>query len=176
MAFTANQISSGFATAADDADLWINYKGYQDSNAYFRDFRVGNGKMSAIAFFDGSTGNCTISGTLYATSKSFKIDHPTKPGKKLIHGSLEGPENGVYIRGRTKDGIIDLPEYWTGLVDENSITVQLTAIGKGQKLYVDNIEDNNVYIGNDNLINKDIDCFYFIQAERKDVAKLEVVQ
>jgi hypothetical protein len=123
-----------------------------------------------------TTADLTLVGTLYATAKSFKIDHPTKPGKKLVHGSLEGPENGVYIRGRTKDGIIYLPEYWVGLVDENSITVQLTAIGNGQKLYVDNIEDNKVYIGNDNLINKAIDCFYFIQAERKDVAKLEVVQ
>ena len=30
-------------------------------------------------------------------SKSFDIEHPSKEGKRLIHGSLEGPEHGVYI-------------------------------------------------------------------------------
>ena len=50
---------------------------------------------------------------------------------KLRHGSLEGPENGVYIRGRLKDNnTIELPDYWTGLVDEKTITVNLTPIGR----------------------------------------------
>lgn len=119
-------------------------------------------------------GNFTIPGTLYAASKSFKIDHPTKPNKKLVHGSLEGPENGVYIRGKATSNIIELPEYWTELVDQDSITVSLTPIGKHQDLYVADIRDNVVYIENGNLINKSINCFYMINAERKDIAKLEV--
>ena len=47
-----------------------------------------------------------IVGELSATNKSFVIDHPTKPGKKLRYGSLEGPENGVYVRGELKDSNI----------------------------------------------------------------------
>jgi hypothetical protein len=88
---------------------------------------------------------------------------------ELVYGSLEGPENGVYVRGRLNGNIIELPDYWTGLVDENSITVNLTAIGKSQNLFVEDIRDNCVYVGGEN-----VDCFYTVYAERKDVEKLEV--
>jgi hypothetical protein len=65
-----------------------------------------------------------VNGAFAANTKSFYIDHPTKPGMKLRYGSLEGPENGVYVRGRlSSSDTIALPEYWTGLVDANSITV-----------------------------------------------------
>ena len=59
-----------------------------------------------------------------------------------------------------------------GLVDEETITVQLTPNKGFQRLYVDNIEDNKVYVGT--LTKTPIDCFYFIQAERKDVEKMVV--
>jgi hypothetical protein len=119
-------------------------------------------------YFNASTG------TIFATSKSFSIPHPTKEDKRLVYGSLEGPENGVYVRGRTQTNIIELPDYWIKLVDENTITVNLTPIGKHQKLYVDKIEGNKVYIFNDNLFNSSIDCFFTIYGERKDVEKLQV--
>jgi len=122
----------------------------------------------------GIAGNVYIGGTLFATAKSFLIDHPTKPGQKLQYGSLEGPENGVYVRGRCTSGVIELPDYWTALVDENSITVDITPIGAHQKLYVDRIENNKVYIGNENIMSKKINCFYTVWAERKDVGKLDV--
>ena len=70
-----------------------------------------------------------VNGSFGATSKSFIIDHPTKPNKKLQYGSLEGPEHSVYLRGRSQYKIIDLPDYWPELVHEESITVQLTSIG-----------------------------------------------
>jgi len=111
-----------------------------------------------------------ITGALTATSKSFVIDHPTKPDMKLRYGSLEGPENGVYVRGRLKDNnVIELPDYWTGLVHEDSITVNLTAIGKGQELWVEDVAENKVTVGGEN-----INCFYTVFAERKDVERFEV--
>jgi hypothetical protein len=111
-----------------------------------------------------------VAGSFAATTKSFVIDHPTKPGMKLRYGSLEGPENGVYVRGRTTNGVIVLPEYWTKLVDPDSITVNLTPVGTHQKLYVDKIESNCVYVLSDGAI----DCFYTVFAERVDVDKLQV--
>ena len=59
------------------------------------------------------TGNLTISGTMragfatwsssiVATSKLFDIKHPSKTNHRLAHASLEGPEIGVYYRGRLK--------------------------------------------------------------------------
>ena len=112
-----------------------------------------------------------VNGSFAATTKSFLIDHPTKPGKKLRYGSLEGPENGVYVRGKLVDGsnVIELPEYWTKLVNPDSITVQLTSIGASQNLYVEDIIDNKVIVGG-----LETKCFYIVHAERVDVDKLEV--
>ena len=70
-------------------------------------------------------------GNLRATTKSFDIEHPTKPGKRLVYGALEGPEHGVYHRG-TVEGKgkiqIELPEYWSKLVNED-YSIQLTSWG-----------------------------------------------
>jgi hypothetical protein len=122
----------------------------------------------------GIAGNVYIGGTIFATAKSFLIDHPTKPGKKLQYASLEGPENGVYVRGKLTGTTIELPDYWTGLVDESTITVDLTPIGKHQKLFVESIADNKIVVGIDGMFNKTINCFYTVWAERKDVPKLDV--
>lgn len=114
-----------------------------------------------------------VEGSFAAQTKSFVIPHPTQEGKTLQHGSLEGPEHGVYHRGRLSEGsIIQLPEYWTELVDEDTISVQLTANGDFQMLYVEKIEDNQVFVAN--AADEGIDCFYIIHGERKDVGKMEV--
>jgi hypothetical protein len=110
-----------------------------------------------------------VVGSFAATTKSFVIDHPTKPNYKLRYASLEGEENGVYVRGRTTENIIELPEYWTELVDKNSITVNLTPIGN-KHIWIEEINNNKVYIDS----NSSIDCFYTVFAERKDVEKLVV--
>jgi hypothetical protein len=115
-------------------------------------------------------GNITSTGTVTAVAKSFLIDHPTKPGKKLRYGSLEGPENGVYVRGRSKSREIELPEYWTELVDKDTITVTLTPIGKKANLYIKDVKNNKIYIGG----KKNVEYFYAVFAERKDTAKLIV--
>ncbi len=123
--------------------------------------------------FDGANGlivpnaSIDINGNLSATTKSFDIPHPSKEGMRLKYGVLEGPENGVYVRGKSKEKVILLPDYWVDLVHEDTITVQLTAIGKGQDLYVEDIKDNKVYVNGENY-------FYYIQAERKDVERFEV--
>jgi len=110
-----------------------------------------------------------VSGSFAATTKSFVIDHPSKRGMKLRHGSLEGPENGVYVRGRTNTNIIELPDYWVKLIDKDSITVSLTAIGKTVCPSVGKITNKKI-----NLIGDNIDCFFHVFAERKDVEKLVV--
>ena len=140
-----------------------------------RGFTWGATGKSAIAGLNALTGDMTIAGAFAAASKSFLIPHPTKKGMKLRYGSLEGPENGVYVRGRLKDqSTIELPDYWTKLVDPDSITVSLTPVGKHQKLYVQDIRDNKVYIANDGLFAGEIDCFYTVYGERVDIEKLVV--
>ena len=115
-----------------------------------------------------------VVGTLAATIKSFIIAHPTKPGRKLRYASLEGPENGVYLRGRTDETKIILPEYWRGLVDHDSITVNITPIGTFSKFCVEKIENYVIHVKNKNMFNKKQEYFYVVFGERKDVDKLEV--
>lgn len=138
-----------------------------------------------VAFFQSSSdvtsspaliwngANLVIVGGLQATTKSFNIEHPTKPGRRLIYGVLEGPEHGVYTRGRSNEKTIELPEEWTGLVDESSITVQITPIGKTHCVYVVDIKNNKVVVSSRA---KNIDYFYYIQAMRKDIDKLQIEQ
>ena len=119
-----------------------------------------------------------VNGSFAATTKSFVIDHPTKPGKKLRYASLEGPENGVYVRGKGESNIIELPEYWAELVYEESITVNLVPIGSDSnnniRAYsVQAIKDNKVYIYTDSHDNV-YKYFFTIYGERKDVEKLKV--
>ena len=122
---------------------------------------------------DSMTGDLTISGVLSATSKSFVINHPTKPGYKLRYGSLEGPENGVYIRATVKGSTeFVLPDYWVGLVDENSITVNLTANGKFQPLYTVSKSVAKIIVAADGIDVGDLDFDIIVFAERKDVEKI----
>ena len=111
--------------------------------------------------------------------KPFDIQHPTKgDGHRLRYACIEGPEVGVYYRGRLKGkNIIELPNYWKDLVHEDSITVQLQPIGKNQNLVIESF--NSAYVVIELGSNQDfltgeilIDCFYHVYAERKDVNPL----
>ena len=111
--------------------------------------------------------NC--GGHILAAKKNFDIPHPTKEGWRLRHTCPEGPSNDVYIRGKLKDtGIIELPEYWKGLVDPESITVSITPVGRHQEIIVNKIEDNKVFLHS----YKPIECHYHVYGERIDGEKL----
>ena len=103
--------------------------------------------------------------------KPFDILHPTKKDHRLRYVCLEGPAAEVYVRGYL-DGTnkIELPDYWKGLVDMNTIGVQLTPIRIHQELYVDRIEEENtIYIKNNN--GGPIKCYYTVMGERKDTER-----
>ena len=127
-----------------------------------------NGKFDNLKVTDNVTA-ATFNGSINVQSwKGFDIKHPNKDNHRLRHICLEGPEAGVYIRGRlTGNNTIKLPEYWDGLVDPESITVSLTQIGYSQDLIVEGIEWGKIVkvkSGN----GTSIDCYYTIQASRVD--------
>ena len=121
-------------------------------------------------------GYATWSGSIVATTKLFDIQHPSKDGHRLAHGCLEGPEHAVYARGRVCNGknVIDLPEYWSGLVDFETLTVQLTSIGSHQNVIVKRISpmERKIYLQAQGGM--PVDAFYHIMAERIDSDKLVV--
>jgi hypothetical protein len=106
-----------------------------------------------------------------SAKKNFDIPHPSKEGWRLTHACVEGPEAAVYVRGRVRNQTeIHLPEYWTKLVNESTITVSLTPIGSHQDVIVKRIGDNKIYLQSKGGM--PIDCFYHIFGERIDTEKL----
>ena len=83
--------------------------------------------------------NTTNGEITYSSTKTFVIDHPTDPQNKyLVHACLEGPEAGVYYRGKGEivNGTsieIRLPEYFGTLCKYgDDATVQITHIYDGK--------------------------------------------
>lgn len=117
----------------------------------------------------------TASGITLTSRKPFDIPHPTKEGYRLRHVCLEGPESGVYYRGRLLNtNKINIPEYWGGLVDPNTITVNLTQIRTSQDLIVDEISWEEKFIKVKSGSAVGIDCYYVVYGERSDGEKLIV--
>tara|TARA_B100000902_G_scaffold30321_1_gene36308 strand:+ start:4334 stop:5137 length:804 start_codon:yes stop_codon:yes gene_type:complete len=109
--------------------------------------------------------------TADALGKTFDIQHPTKEGHRLRYACIEGPEVAVYHRGRlTGTNEITLPEYWVNLVYEDSITVSITPIGAQQDIIVKEFDNTKIVLES----SADIDCFYHVYGERKDLNPLIV--
>jgi hypothetical protein len=118
-------------------------------------------------------GNTTINGVLSATAKSFNIPHPLYKDKRLVHGSLEGPEHAIYIRGtietEEKGCLVELPEYWSAMCED--YTVQLTPHGP-YTVYIKEKLKDKVMI---ECSQKKFKFDYYIVGARTDET-LEVVQ
>lgn len=121
------------------------------------------GPMSLTGVGDVAT---KINSKLDASAKGFDIPHPNKERHRLRHICVEGPENGpIYIRGTLKGSSITLPDYWQGLVDPDSITIQLTPIGTYQELFVKSISWGKT-VEVRNREGSSIHCHYYIMANR----------
>jgi len=138
-------------------------------NAFIDNLRVketievqAGGNVTAPTFIGALTGVASGNKLL----ASFDIPHVTQKGKRIRHIIAEGPEAGIYVRGKIKDtNIIELPEYWDGLIDPETITVTLTQIGYSQDLIVERIEwGKNVIIRSG--VGANIHCYYEVWAAR----------
>ena len=162
----AHVLISGTANAdalVVEGNQTINSGNLHDSHLVNNTF---TGLVGSGGAFTGSTIN--VQGW-----KGFDIVHPSKKGHRLRHICLEGPEGGVYIRGKVKnDKVILLPDYWKELVDINSITVQLQPIGAHQDIIVKRWDAEKVELQSKPGI--PIHCFYHIFAERIDGEQLVV--
>jgi len=118
---------------------------------------------------------------LAATTKSFLINHPTRPGHKLQYGSLESPYHGVRLTGRDKitSGwcVVKLPEYIRELVNDNEeINIQLTNYQHSKVLYVDSIDikNNEFTVKTKSWFSDNARFFWSFTATRKDIDPLRV--
>ena len=187
----------------DDCDnanrsVWVNGNTYINGDdgsqdALFVDQRntkhgvyvLGGGIGDEALYINGSvyvtgTVDCLSTGRLEARHavadskpKAFDIPHPSREKHRLRYACIEGPEVGVYVRGRVKnEKVIVLPKYWKNLVHEESITVQLQPIGAHQDIIIKRWDDEKIYLQARGGM--PINCFYHVYAERKDVNPLIV--
>ena len=163
----------------------------------FAGLLVDGGSAFAARFMgNGDSGNCVhIDGDLYVSGdidggnkgrlasrfgtadslgKVFDMVHPTKgQGWRLAHACIEGPEVGVYFRGRCRNQkAIKIPDFWKGLVHTDSISVQLQPIGAHQDIIIKRWDDEFIHLQAQGGL--PIDCFYHVYGERKDINPLHV--
>jgi len=135
---------------------------------------VVNGSLSVAGIINCPWLTQQLAQAAASPPKGFDMHHPTKEGWRLTHICLEGPEAAVYHRGiLDNSNIIEIPEYWRGLVDSNTITVHLTPIKIYQELSYDIIDDGTK-IKVINNAGSSIKCSYILYGERKDVDKIVV--
>lgn len=105
---------------------------------YIDPIRASTTSVSSLMWYDTVTKE-----VFYNSNKTFVIQHPIDPDRYLVHACLEGPEAGVYYRG--KDTIpslgivtIKLPHYATKVARD--FTVHVTPIGHPVKLAITTTE------------------------------------
>jgi hypothetical protein len=118
----------------------------------------------------GASGLRVSDGSTWRVVKTFVIDHPIDENKYLVHGCLEGPEAGVYYRGKgeiTNNECveIELPDYVSHLA--TNLTIQISAIYDGSEIKTYNagfVIDNkfNVYGPNGKF-------YWIVHGTRKEI-------
>jgi hypothetical protein len=138
-----------------------------NSNAFYvNPIRSTNGAAGGV-YYDSSTKELT-----YSSSKTFVIEHPIESNKYLVHACLEGPEAGVYYRGKseiTNDESVEiiLPEYAKTF---SEFTVQITPILSRNDIYVSEVED-----GKFTVYGKNGKFFWLVNALRESI-KVETLK
>jgi hypothetical protein len=123
-----------------------------------------------------------VAGSFAATTKSFVIDHPTKPNMQLRYGSLESPYHGVRLTGEATlvNGTctVKLPDYLHGLCKQEGSQVQITNIRHGKVIWVEevNVDKDEFTVKCDvkKTDKKDYSFYWSFTGIRKDVEDMVV--
>jgi hypothetical protein len=109
---------------------------------------------------------------------SFVEDHPRDPTKEIVYVALEGPENGTYTRGiaRLVAGIavIDLPDHFSVVTNDEDITVQLTPRGTWLRLYTAQVSAKRIIVREEGGEAGNFD--YLVQGVRRGYENHQVIR
>ncbi len=100
-------------------------------------------------------------------AKHFVEPDPREPNGLILYSSLEGREVGTYFRGTARSSggraVIEIPEDFRIVTDENGLTVQLTPVGAFSQMYVENQDLNQIVVHS----SRDVTFHYLVQGVRR---------
>jgi len=103
-------------------------------------------------------------------TKFFVQPHPTDPDKEVSFICLEGNESGTYFRGTARliggTAVIDIPEEWRLVTEEEGITVQVTPRNLALLAVPVKSRDSIVVVGD-----RDVEFDYFVNGVRRGFAE-----
>lgn len=158
------QIGGGGTSAKDNFSLFGGAGGLKvyRSSTHNLDFRSDRSTVMTTSKFD-------VAAPFYATSKNFKIRHPTKPGMDLYHGCTESPMSGVEYWGEAElddRGVatVALPDYFEALTKQRNRAILVTP-----KDQVDILAATDIDGGHFSVTGTPNQRFtWLVKAERKD--------
>ena len=109
------------------------------SGFYVNPIRCGSTGATGALQYNPTTNEITSNPT-----KTFIIDHPLHQNQYLVHGCLEGPETGVYYRGKgsitnNNNILIHLPSYVDTFA--TNFTIQITPIYNNTTTLIYNVSE-----------------------------------
>ncbi len=118
-----------------------------------------------------SNGNFGASGT-----KHFVEPHPTDPNKVILYSAIEGRTVDTYFRGTARvvgrEAVIEVPEDFRIVTDEDGLTVQLTPVGGFASMYVESQDLNRIVVKS----SKGLQFHYLVQGVRRAFKDFQPVQ
>lgn len=129
-------------------------------------------------FFEINSSLTTVNGDFNVTgTKAFAIDHPLYDDKTLVHAAVEGPESGVYYRGKSQmnngKSTVVLPDYFEALTRREDRTVLLTPVWDGQEppvLAASDVKNGKFTV----RASRDVEFYWEVKAARSDIPRLDV--
>ncbi|TAH37007.1 MAG: hypothetical protein EYC70_08470 [Planctomycetota bacterium] len=156
------------------------YTPYTDSpimnhyGLYMEDQDVGVANSYAIYVEGGDTylgGDLVVAGT-----KNFVVPHPEDPSREIRFVCLEGNEAGTYFRGSAElecgTAVIEVPEEFRLVTEQEGLTVQLTPIGRGTVLWVESQDLQRIVVRGE----QDVRFAYMVNGVRRGYAEFEAIR
>ena len=128
-----------------------------------------SGTFSAGGYLGWTTtvGVYFINGLAGTGTKSFVEPHPTDASKMIQYVSIEGPEAGVYFRGRGRFAhgvaVIEVPDYFSMVATEEGMSVHVTPIGELAQVAVTRLGLDQIGL----KASRDVEFFYTVNSVRK---------
>jgi hypothetical protein len=174
---TTGQVIGVAGTSASLSNGWGVAGGLVDAGGNLTVYGVLGSATGVAADVTGPPWGVFAFGNSGATgSKHFVEPHATDPSKVILYSSLEGREVGTYFRGTSRivnhQAVIEVPEDFRMVTDEEGLTVQLTPVGDLATLAVVSQDLNHIAV----KASKDVTFHYLVQGVRRAFKDLQPVR